>query len=79
MDEFLIWIKNTQNMKNPKSINDVGCNLKRAQKILNENKIDTLSLKTLESIEEFKKLSMCCKSHVRRSIRLYNKYIESMH
>lgn len=79
MDEFLVWIKNTQNMKNPKSINDIGCNLKRAQKILNETKIDALSLTTLESIDEFKKLSMFCKSHIRRSIRLYNKYIESMH
>lgn len=71
--EFTQWLMNEKGFKD-KAAHDVLSRLKRVQKLLNSEKIPDDVIAKLEANSEFKEISMCVRSQLRRSAKLYIEY-----
>lgn len=72
--EFSYWISENKNYSSP-VIKDIISRLKRADKILNFSH-DSNYLKELSQNSEFNQLGSSIKSQIKKSVKLYNEFIE---
>lgn len=71
--EFSEWLEDVRGFSHKVS-HDIVSRLRRVLQIVGKNKISKDTITVLETKGEFNSLSMCVKSQLRRSIRLYMEY-----
>ena len=74
--EFNEWLVKEKNFS-LKASHDAISRLRRVQKLLSTDKIPQDAVDKLEEVPEFKALSMCVKSQLRRTSKLYLEFSES--
>jgi hypothetical protein len=71
--EFTQWLMSEKGFTT-KAAHDVLSRLKRVQKLLDSEEIPDDVTTKLEASDEFKEISMCVRSQLRRSAKLYIEY-----
>ena len=74
--EFIEWLQKEKNYKK-RSARDVVSRLNRAKKILGSEGKPVVTLEMIEKSDDFKDLTTCVKSHLRKSLKLYDEYKKS--
>ena len=72
---FSEWLEETKNFT-VKAAMDATSRLKRVQRLIDSEKIESDVVSKLENNDEFKSLSVTVKSQLRRTARLYLEYLQ---
>ncbi len=74
---FTEWLEKEKTFT-PKAAHDVGSRLKRVQKLIGRSDIPDNALTLLETNQDFQSLTMCVKSQLRRTTKLFLEYKQSI-